>query len=152
MNLQDILAGIGGSQALQDAASNSGVSPQDAHGMIAGLLEHAVAGGAAENVLESVASRAGVDPSLVQQFLPQVLPLLQGHADSDAGAGQPGLGGLIGTVGGLLGGGASAGGASSFLGAAQGLFGQSGAADGGDGSGGASDDQYASSDSDDQNS
>ena len=121
MNLQDIISQIGGGQALQDAAANSGVNPDDAQNMLGGILQHASDGGDPESMVEAVASKAGVDPSMVQQFLPQVLPLLQNHADNAPDGAQGALGGLMGSVGGLLGGASSGGG--GLLGMAQGLFG-----------------------------
>ncbi|MEP6967812.1 MAG: hypothetical protein ABI906_07005, partial [Pseudomonadota bacterium] len=62
----------------------------------------------------------GIDPGLVQRFLPSVLPLLQGHAENASEGVQGLLGRMIGSVGGESGG----GGAEGLLGLAKGLFGQ----------------------------
>jgi hypothetical protein len=74
-------------------------------------------------MVDAVAGKTGIDPSQIQAFLPQVMPLLQGHADG-AGAGDQGmLGGLLGSVGGLLGGGGASEGGGGLMGLASGLFG-----------------------------
>lgn len=126
MDLQSILSDIGGGQALQDAAAKIGVSPDDAQNMLSGVLEHATQGGGVEGMAEAVAGKAGVDPALVQQFLPQIMTLLQAHADGAPEGAQAGLGGLMGAVGGLLGGASSGqgGGLGGLMGMAQGLFGK----------------------------
>jgi hypothetical protein len=118
MDLQGILSSIGGSDALSAAAGQAGIAPEQAQSVLQGVLEHAANGGAPEEVVDAVAGKTGLDPAQIQAFLPQVMPLLQGHADATGDQG--GLGGLLGSVGGLLGGGAGGGG---LAGLAAGLFG-----------------------------
>jgi len=103
MGLFDLVSNIGGGQALQDAASQAGVSPDVAQSILGEVMQHAADGGGAEGMVEAVAGKAGVDPSVVQQFLPMVMPLLQGHADANPDA-AGGLGGILGSLGGLFGG------------------------------------------------
>jgi hypothetical protein len=125
MDLQAIAASTGGSDALTAAAGQAGLAPDQAQSVLQGVLEHAAEGGGAEGMVDAVAGKTGIDPAQIQAFLPQVMPLLQGHAD---GAGDQGmLGGLLGSVGGLLGsGGGSAEGGGGLLGLASGLFGNKG--------------------------
>jgi len=109
MNIQDIVAGIGSSGALQEAAGRIGLSPEQAQSALQGVLEHVSAGRDTEGMVESVAARAGLDPAQVQQFLPGVMGLLQGHAATAPQDQQSALGGLLGSLqgsplGGLLGG------------------------------------------------
>jgi hypothetical protein len=117
MDLEGILSSIGGSDALTAAAGQAGIAPDQAQSVLQGVLEHASAGGGAEGVVDAVASKTGLDPAQIQAFLPQIMPLLQGHAD--AAGDQGGLGGLLGSVGGLLGG----AGGGGLAGLAAGLFG-----------------------------
>jgi len=124
MDISEIMSGLGSSQALQDAAGQAGIDPSAAQGIVQGVLAHAADGGAPEDIVESVAAKAGIDPSIVQQFLPQVLPLLQGHADNAAEGSQGALGELMGSVGGLLGGGESGGGLGGLMGLASGFLGR----------------------------
>jgi hypothetical protein len=74
-------------------------------------------------MVDAVAGKTGIDPSQIQAFLPQVMPLLQGHADGAAAGDQGMLGGLLGSVGGLLGGGGASEGGGGLMGLASGLFG-----------------------------
>jgi hypothetical protein len=120
MDLQGILSSIGGSDALTAAADQAGIAPDQAQSVLQGVLEHADSGGAPEGVVDAVAGKTGLDPAQIQAFLPQVMPLLQGHADATGDQG--GLGGLLGSVGGLLGGGGASGG-GGLMGLAAGLFG-----------------------------
>jgi hypothetical protein len=120
MDLGSILSSIGGSDALTDAASQAGIAPDQAQSVLQGVMEHATSGGVPEEMVDAVAGKTGLDPAQIQAFLPQVMPLLQGHADATGDQG--GLGGLLGSVGGLLGG----GGGGGLAGLAAGLFGDKG--------------------------
>jgi hypothetical protein len=121
MDLQGILSSIGGSDALTAAAGQAGLAPDQAQSVLQGVLEHVDAGGGAEGMVDAVAGKTGLDPSQIQAFLPQVMPLLQGHADGTGDQGM--LGGLLGSVGGLLGGGDRSADGGGLLGLATGLFG-----------------------------
>ena len=123
MDLSGILSSIGGSDALTAAAGQAGIDPGQANSVLQGVLEHATSGGAADGVVDAVASKTGLDPAQIQAFLPQVMGLLQGHADSAGGEDQGGMGGLLGSVGGLLGGAGGGSGGGGLLGMAAGLFG-----------------------------
>ena len=107
MNIQEIVAGIGSSGALQEAAGRFGLSPDQAQSALQGVLEHVSAGQAGEGMAESVAARAGVDPAQVRKFLPSIMGLLQGHAAAAPEGQQSALAGLLGSLqgaglGGLL--------------------------------------------------
>ncbi|MEJ0064360.1 MAG: hypothetical protein WDM85_02215 [Caulobacteraceae bacterium] len=78
MDIQEIVAGIGSTDALNQAADQAGLDPGQAQDALHGVLEHFTNGGSLEDVAESVAGRCGIAPDQVQAFLPQVLPLLQG--------------------------------------------------------------------------
>jgi len=121
MDIAQIAAGIGGSDALASAAARVGISPDQAQAALQGVLEHAQNGGDADGVVDAAAAKAGIDPSVAQQFLPSIMGLLQGHADNAPQGAQGMLGGLLGSVGGLLGGGGGSGG--GLAGFASGLFG-----------------------------
>jgi hypothetical protein len=101
MDLRELLSGLRGSSALNQAADQAGLDPDQAHDAMHGIVEHMTQGGAAEEVASVVAAKVGVSPDQVQALLPQVLPLLQGHAEGEAGE-AGGLGGLLGKLGGLL--------------------------------------------------
>jgi hypothetical protein len=103
MELSDLLSGLRGGEALTQAAGQAGLEPDQAHAAVQGVLEHLSGGGALEQVADVVAAKVGVSPDQVQALLPQVLPLLQGHAQMASGETQGMLGGLIGRLGGLLG-------------------------------------------------
>jgi hypothetical protein len=104
MDIQGILASFEGAGGIAQAASNAGVSPTDASNVTQAALEHADAGGGMEGMVDAVAQRAGVDPAIVNQVLPEIMPLLQSHLAGAEGAAQSGgLGGLMGMVGGLFG-------------------------------------------------
>ena len=105
MDINDIVSALGSSGALQNAASQAGVDPSQAQNILGSLLAHVNDGGPVQGMVDAVAAKAGVDPSMIHQFLPMVLPLLQGHADA---TGDPtgGVGNLIGALGGGAGGGA----------------------------------------------
>ena len=82
MNIQEIVAGLGASGSLQEAADRAGISPDQAKDALHGVLEHVSSGQPIEGMVEGVAERAGIDPSQVQQFLPSIMGLLQGHAEN----------------------------------------------------------------------
>ena len=128
MDIQEIMSGIGSSQALQDAAGKAGVDPAQAQSMLQGVLEHVSSGSPLEGMAEGVAGKVGVDPSLVQQFLPSILGLLQNHSANASEGVQGVLGGIIGSLQGSAAG-AAPGGASladEAMGLAKGLFGNKG--------------------------
>ena len=102
MELGNLLSGLRGNPALSQAADQAGLDPGQAHDAMQGIVEHVCSGGAVDEVADVVAARIGVSPEQVQAFLPQVLPLLQGHAADASGETQGELGGLIGRLGGLL--------------------------------------------------
>jgi hypothetical protein len=107
MDIQEIVAGIGASGALQDTAARLGMSPDQAQSALQGVLEHVSAGRPLEGMAENVAGRVGVDPAQVQQFLPSVMGLLQNHADNAGEGVQATLAGLMSSLqgspfGGLL--------------------------------------------------
>jgi hypothetical protein len=105
MNLQEMLSGLGSSDALNQAAGRAGISPDQAQGAIHGVLEHVTNGGAPEDAAEAVAAKVGISPDQVQAFMPQIMSLLRGHAEGASGETQGALGGLMGMLGGFLGGG-----------------------------------------------
>lgn len=107
MDIGEIVAGIGSSSALQDVAGKVGISPDQAQAAIQGVLQHVSSGEPMEGLVESVAAKAGLDPAQVQQFLPSVMGLLQGHADNASEGVQSTLSGIMGSLqnspmGGLL--------------------------------------------------
>jgi hypothetical protein len=107
MDIQEIVGGIGSSQALQDVAAKLGISSDQAQSALQGVLSHVSSGEASEGMVEQVAAKAGIDPAQVQQFLPQVMGLLQGHAENASEGVQTTLTGLLGSlqnspIGGLL--------------------------------------------------
>lgn len=107
MDIQEIVAGIGSSSALQEVAAKVGMTPDQAQTALQGVLQHVSAGDPMEGMVEGVAAKAGVDATTVQQFLPNVMGLLQGHAANATEGVQATLGGLMGSLqnspfGGLL--------------------------------------------------
>ena len=98
MDIQEIMSGIGSSDALKGVASQIGLSPDQAQGALQGVVEHVSAGNPLEGMVEGVAAKVGVPPEMVQQLLPSVLPLLQGHADNASEGVQGMLGGLLGSL------------------------------------------------------
>jgi hypothetical protein len=113
MDIQEIVAGIGSSDALNTAASQAGLDPTQAQAALHGVLEHFTNGGSLEGLAETVAGRAGISADQVQAFLPQVLPLLQGHSENASEGVQSVLGGVI----------SSLSGGGGLAGLAKGLFG-----------------------------
>jgi hypothetical protein len=107
MDIQSIISSFEHSGGVSQAAANAGVSPEDASNITQAALEHADAGGGMEGMVDAVAQRAGVDPAIVNQILPEIMPLLQSHLGgaegADGGGLGGGLGGLMGMVGGLFG-------------------------------------------------
>ena len=112
MDIQSIISSFMGSGGVTQAAANAGVSTEDASNVTQAALEHADAGGGMEGMVDSIAQRAGVDPSIVNQVLPHIMPLLQSHlagvegTEGSAGilGNLGGVGGIMGMVGGLFGG------------------------------------------------
>jgi hypothetical protein len=98
MDIAEIASGIGASDALQQAAEKAGMDPSQAQAALQGVLEHVDATGSTEGMVEGVAAKAGISPSLVQAFLPSVLGLLQGHAANASEGVQGVLGGIIGSL------------------------------------------------------
>ena len=104
MDIQSIILSFENSGGVQTAAANAGVSPETASNVTQAALEHADAGGGMEGMVDAVAQSAGVDPAIVNQILPHIMPLLQSHLAGVEGEAQSGsLGGLMGMVGGLFG-------------------------------------------------
>ena len=116
MDINDIISGISSSGALNSAASQAGIDPSQAQSMLSGVLDHVWSGGSTADIGAAVAEKTGLDASMVDQFLPVALSLLQGHADATGDQG--GLGRVLGALGG-----AGGGGAGGLLGMAAGLFG-----------------------------
>lgn len=107
MDIQEIVAGIGSSSALQDVAGKIGITPDQAQTALQGVLQHVSAGESTEGMVDNVAAKAGIDPAQVQQFLPSIMGLLQGHAENASEGVQATLSGLMGSLqssplGGLL--------------------------------------------------
>jgi hypothetical protein len=107
MDIHEIVAGIGSSSALKDAAAKVGINPEQAQSALQGVLQHVSAGQPMEGMVENVAAKAGIDQAQVQQFLPSIMGLLQGHAENASEGVQATLSGLMGSlqsspVGGLL--------------------------------------------------
>jgi hypothetical protein len=107
MDIQEIVAGIGSSSALQDVAAKVGMTPDQAQNALQGVLQQVSAGGSLEGGLEGIAAKTGLDPAMIQQFLPSVMGLLQGHAANAEEGVQTTLSGLMGSLqgspfGGLL--------------------------------------------------
>src|SRR6516164_5502003 len=98
MDIQEIVAGIGSSDALRGVAERIGMSPDQAQGALQGVIEHVTAGQPLEGMVEGVAAKAGVAPAQVEQFLPNVMGLLQGHAENASEGMQGMLGGLMGSL------------------------------------------------------
>lgn len=128
MDIQEIVSGIGSSDALKGVAERIGLSPDQAQGALQGVLEHVTAGQPLEGMVEGVAAKVGASPELVQQLLPSVMSLLQGHAENASEGVQGMLGGLMGSlqnspVAGLLGQG-EGGAGEALQGLVGGLFGK----------------------------
>ncbi len=104
MDIQSIISSFENSGGVAQAASNAGVSQQDTSNVTQAALEHADAGGGIEGMVDAVAQRAGVDPAIVNQVLPHIMPLLQSHLGAlQGGAGGGELGGIMNMVGGMFG-------------------------------------------------
>lgn len=105
MDIREIVSGISSSGALESAASQAGLDPSQAQDALHGVLEHFTNGGSVEEVADAVAAKAGISQDQVNAFLPQVLPLLQGHAENAEEGVQSVLSGVMGSLsGGGLGG------------------------------------------------
>ena len=95
MDIQEIVAGIGSSDALKGVAARIGMSPDQAQGALQGVIEHVTEGRPMEGMVEGVAAKVGAEPDQVQQLLPNVMGLLQGHAENASEGVQGMLGGLM---------------------------------------------------------
>lgn len=103
MDIREIVAGIGSSTALQEAAAKVGISPDQAQTALQGVLQHVSAGQPMEGMVQEIAAKVGIDPAQVQRFLPSIMGLLQGHADNASVGVQATLAGLQGSpIGDLL--------------------------------------------------
>jgi hypothetical protein len=98
MDIQEIVAGIGSSDALRGIAAKIGMSPDQAQGALQGVIEHVTAGQPMEGMVDGVAAKVGAQPEQVQQLLPNVMGLLQGHAQNADEGVQGMLGGLMGEL------------------------------------------------------
>jgi len=98
MDIQEIVAGIGSSDALKGVAAKIGMSPDQAQGALQGVIEHVTQGRPMDGMVEGVAAKVGADPDQVQQLLPNVMGLLQGHAENASEGVQGMLGGLMGEL------------------------------------------------------
>lgn len=98
MDIQEIVSGIGSSDALKGLAERIGLSPDQAQGALQGVIEHVTAGHRLDGMVEGVAAKTGIDPDQVQQLLPNVMGLLQGHAENANEGVQGMLGGLLGSL------------------------------------------------------
>jgi hypothetical protein len=99
MDIQEIVAGIASSGALQSAAAKAGIDPAQATTALQGMLEHMSANGApTADAVGAVAAKAGLDPAQVAAFLPSIIGLLNGHAQNANEGVQSVLGGLIGSM------------------------------------------------------
>jgi hypothetical protein len=98
MDIREIVAGIGSSTALQEAAAKIGIRPDQAQTALQGVLQHVSAGQPMEGMVEEIAAKVGIDPAQVQQFLPSIMGLLQGHADNASEGVQATLAGLLGSL------------------------------------------------------
>lgn len=96
MDIQSIISSFEGSGGVAQAATNAGASPEDASAVTQAALEHADAGGGMEGIVDSIAQRAGVDPAIVNQILPHIMPLLQSHLAGVEGGQASGLMGMVG--------------------------------------------------------
>lgn len=103
MDIQGILNAVQSSGLLNNAAANAGATSEDTQNVTQAALEHVQEGGGMENIVDSVAQRAGVDPGIVNQILPHILPMLESHFAGAEGAPAAGpAGGLMGILGGFL--------------------------------------------------
>jgi hypothetical protein len=98
MDIQEIVAGIGSSGALNGVAAKVGMSPDQAQGALQGVIEHVTEGRPLDGMVEGVAAKVGAQPDQVQQFLPSVMGLLQGHAENADEGVQGMLGGIMGEL------------------------------------------------------
>ena len=122
MDIESLVAGLRSSGALDHAASEAGLAPNQAQAAVRGMADHVNGGGGAEGMIDAVAARAGLDPAQVQAFLPHVLPLLQQHAQATAGGAQGEFGSLLGSLSAMAGS-AGGGGGGGLAGMAGGLLG-----------------------------
>jgi hypothetical protein len=74
------------------------MSPDQAQGALQGVIEHVTEGRPMDGMVEGVAAKVGANPDQVQQLLPNVMGLLQGHAENASEGVQGMLGGLMGEL------------------------------------------------------
>lgn len=98
MDISQITAAIGSSDALKAVAAKVGMTPEQAQSALHGALEHVTAGGDLSNLAEGLAAKVGISPAQVEQFLPSLTGLLQGHSDTASDSLQGMLGGLMGSL------------------------------------------------------
>ena len=99
MDIPQIVAAMTASGALADAAARTGVEPAEAGTILTGILAHIDAGGRIAGVAGAVAANTGLDASRIEAFLPQVLPLIQGHAAAAPEAGRELMSAFINAAG-----------------------------------------------------
>ena len=85
MDIGEIVWGITLEPRTGNPAAQAGLGPEPARSALGGVPEHCNGGGSLEGLAETVGER-GSGQNQVQAFVPQVLPMLQGHAEnSDEG-------------------------------------------------------------------
>ena len=124
MDIQSITNDLASSPTLKDAADRAGIDPAQGGAIVQGVLEHAGAGGGPESLAQGIAAKTGLDAGQIQQFLPNVMAVLQSHPAA-ATEGEGGLAGVIvalrsSSIGGLL----SEGEGRSFVQDAKDMFGR----------------------------
>ncbi len=77
MNVQDILAQLGGADALKDLGAKFGLSPEDAMKGATGLLENAQVGDPMQ-VAQTAAAKTGLDVGALAAMLPGLMAMLGG--------------------------------------------------------------------------
>jgi hypothetical protein len=98
MDLKEITAGIGSSDALRKAAAKAGLDPNQAESALHGVLERVTSGQSLDGVTQALAGKLGTSPDQIQAFLPSIIGLVQGHA-ANANAGvESTLSGLLGSL------------------------------------------------------
>src|SRR5450432_820142 len=105
MDIQRIMAATGSSGALAEAAEKAGIDPGQARSVFQGVLEHVGGGGGIVGCVSAVAAKTGIAPEQVEAFLPQVMPLVMGHAANDPQGAKEILGAFLSSAGGSPGGG-----------------------------------------------
>lgn len=80
MNIQDIIAQLGGADGLKDLGAKFGLSPEQTAQAAQGLLEHATQGGAADpaQIAQAAAQKTGLDLGALQGMLPGLMGMMGG--------------------------------------------------------------------------